>query len=82
MPMDIHIVFTKSKMLLSKKRYESWREIQNEYEDYVASLGPWSEVDVAEYLRDDHPDLDPPGSEQVKKLVTGQSEVVVLTVHA
>jgi hypothetical protein len=32
-------------MLLSKKHYSSWREIQDEYESFMTSLGPYTEQD-------------------------------------
>lgn len=38
---DLNIIFTEAELLVSKKSYSSWREIQDEYDDYKASLGPW-----------------------------------------
>ena len=53
----LHIVYLRSgPMLLTKKSYRSWREIQDEYEDYMASLGPWQAADVLQFLKDEYPE--------------------------
>jgi len=36
---ELHIVLTDERVLLSKA-YASWREVQAEFDDYKASLGP------------------------------------------
>ena len=41
-------------MILSKKRYSDWREIQEEYESYVTSLGPFSEEELVEFLSEEY----------------------------
>lgn len=51
---DIHIVFRESEMLLTKRDYRGWREIQDAYEDYKASLGPYTIDEVIEYLMMDY----------------------------
>ncbi len=77
--MDIHIIHTKSAMILSKKSYASWRRIQDEFEDYTTSLDPWSPDQVIEYLGTEYPDLDPPAADQVRALIRGSAEAVELT---
>jgi hypothetical protein len=42
-------------MLLDRGQYGSWRDIQDAYPDYKASLGPWSEAEIVEYLTVDFP---------------------------
>lgn len=54
-------------MLLSKHPYQSWGEIQNQYPDYMTSLGPWEEDTVIEYLADEYPELSPHPQEQVMR---------------
>lgn len=50
-----NLIFLKSdKMLLSRKQYSDWREIQNEYDDYMASLEFESLLDVQNYIRTDY----------------------------
>lgn len=61
-------------MLLSKKKYESWREIQDQYPDYMTSLGPWGSEETAEYLESEYPDLEPVAIEQVKALLSGNED--------
>ena len=50
-----NLIFLRSnKMLLSRKKYSDWREIQDEYEDYMASLDFESIRDVEEYIKMDY----------------------------
>jgi hypothetical protein len=69
-------------MLLSKHPYQSWREIQNQYPDYMTSLGPWEENTVIEYLADGYPELSPHPQEQVNALIADTHEARVLTFAA
>lgn len=41
-------------MLLSKKRYSAWREIQDEYENYMTSLGPFTEEELVGFLSEQY----------------------------
>ena len=47
------IVYCESRMLLDRSNYTSWRDIQEAYGDYKASLGPWTEQEVVSYLEVD-----------------------------
>ena len=51
----VHLIYLRSdrELIVSKKRYLHWREIQDEYEDYMASLGPWSEEEIIDFFRVD-----------------------------
>jgi hypothetical protein len=50
-----HMIFLRSdSLLLSKKPYSDWREIQDEYEDYMTSLGPKTENEIVEYFAIDY----------------------------
>lgn len=77
--MDLHIIYTQGEMLLSKRAYSSWQEIQDEYTDYQASLGPWGEEEVIEYLSDEYPDLEPSVEQQVMSLVSSTQPVHTLS---
>lgn len=48
--MHVHVIYTDSGMFISKKNYDSWRQIQDENPDYKASLGPWSKTEVIDFL--------------------------------
>ncbi len=51
---DIHIIYLDDGVvLLSKRPYASWREIQAEYSSYMASLGPWGVEEVIDFFRTD-----------------------------
>ncbi|MEZ5009530.1 MAG: hypothetical protein R2753_15400 [Chitinophagales bacterium] len=41
-------------MLLSRKQYLDWREIQDEYDDYMASLDFETLTDVQDYIKMDY----------------------------
>jgi len=69
-------------MLLSKHTYQSWREIQNQYPDYMTSLGPWEEDTVIEYLADEYPELSPRPQEQVNAFIADTQGARVLTFAA
>jgi hypothetical protein len=69
-------------MLLSKHPYQSWREIQNQYPEYMTSLGPWEEDTVIEYLADEYPELSPHPQEQVNAFIADTQEARVLTFAA
>jgi ketosteroid isomerase-like protein len=43
-------------MILSKVRYKDWSEIQEEYEDYMTSVGPWSLEWILSFFRDEYKD--------------------------
>jgi hypothetical protein len=65
----LHIIFTESSLLLSKNDYQDWRVIQEEFEDYKASLGPWPEAEVSAYLDDEYPSIVPSAQIQVSKFL-------------
>ncbi len=61
----MYIIYTDTQVFLSKKTYISWHEIQLEYENYKASLGPWSIEEVTDFLNNEYLDLEPSAIEQV-----------------
>ena len=65
----LHLIYTETRMLLSKKHYGSWREIQDEYPDYKTSLGPWNIEESIEFLAQEYSDMAPCASEQVRSLI-------------
>jgi hypothetical protein len=51
----LHIVYLRSGwMLVSKKNYPTWRQIQEEFPDFMISLGPWPFSDVLKFLEDEY----------------------------
>ena len=70
--MNLSIIYTKDDVLLSTKKYSSWREIQEEFDDYKASFGPWSIEDVTDFLRLEYPSLNPAAEIQVREAVATQ----------
>ena len=76
--MELHIIYTSSEMLLSKKIYNSWREIQEEYSDYKTSLGPWPIPEILDYLESEYSGLDPSPSTQINQFISSAASSVVL----
>lgn len=51
----MHLVYLRGGgMLVTKKAYAGWREIQDAYEDYMTSLGPWTEGELIGFLGDQY----------------------------
>ena len=72
---DLNIIFTEAELLVSKKSYSSWREIQDEYDDYKASLGPWDAKTVSSWLNEEYDNLAPSAEAQVEALLSGHDLV-------
>ncbi len=54
-----HLVFLRSgRMLLVKRPDADWRQLQDDYSDYMTSLGPWTGDEIASYFTDDYTDDD------------------------
>jgi len=77
--MELHIIYTETEMLLSKERFDSWREIQNQYADFKTSLGPWDHEAVVEYLASEYSGLAPSAASQVEALLGTKVPALVLT---
>ncbi|WP_183031986.1 hypothetical protein [Cupriavidus sp. UME77] len=75
----IHIIYAGTRILLSRKPYLSWREIQEEFCDYTASLGPWSEVEVTEFLSDEYRMLMPSAATQVSAFIDSDAVIKELS---
>jgi hypothetical protein len=51
----IHLIYLKpDRMLLSQKQYSDWYEIQDEYESYLTSVGPFSIDELMEFLSEEY----------------------------
>ena len=70
----LHLIFTDSDVLLSKKAYSTWRDIQDEYESYKASLGPWDHEEIQAWLDEEYKNLDPSAECQVSNFIAGADQ--------
>jgi hypothetical protein len=82
----MHLIYLRSNagVLLSKKQYSSWYEIQDDYEDYMTSLGPWSEEDVIDFFRVDWGSDEsrwPFSRRQIQDFVNSSDEVLQAQPH-
>ena len=77
---EFHIIFTREdEVLVSRKTYASWREIQDEYDAYMASLGPWDVGTVVSWLDEEYTNLVSSAKEQVGALETSEQVVRILS---
>jgi hypothetical protein len=63
------LIFTSSALFVSKKQYGDWRDAQEEFADYKASLGPWAADEAAEYLAIEYRNLPIPASTQIEDFI-------------
>ena len=75
----LQIIYNGTQVLLSKRHWSSWNEIQSAHADYTASLGPWSSTEVILFLQEEYSDLKPGADVQVRALEAGSAETVTLT---
>lgn len=75
------LIFLRSdKILLSKKQYVDWREIQEEYEDYMASLEFGSLKDVEEYIKMDYKLSSENARNEVNRLNTSSNDTIEIEI--
>lgn len=55
------IIYLNDKIMISKKAYPDWHEIQKEFPDYISSLMPMTESELIQYLNEEY--SSPPFSE-------------------
>ena len=75
----LHIIYTEAEVLLSKRKWTSWQEIQDAVPGYKASLGPWASAETVQFLRDEYGDLRPTAETQVRALEASAEETMALT---
>jgi hypothetical protein len=47
-----HVIYRRSgPVLLSRRPYADWREVRDEWDDYMTSLGPWTAEDVVDFFQ-------------------------------
>ena len=66
---DITIVHTRRGMLLSKRTYRDWREVQDSFDDYMTSLGPYALDELWDYLESEYPRAAPFDRDEVDSFV-------------
>lgn len=76
-----NLIFLRSnKMLLSRKTYSDWREIQDEYEDYMTSLDFEAIMDVEEYIKVDYKLTTDKAKYEVKKLINSTKDTIEIEI--
>lgn len=72
----MHIIYLESQVLLSKKRFQGWREIQDQYADYKTSLGPWTIEETLDFLRTEYPTGSPFTKEQIERFLNSNDDTI------
>ncbi len=75
----LHIIYTEDAVLLSKRAWSSWRELQDSFPGYKASLGPWIAEETARFLEGEYSNLRPTADMQVQSLEANAEETVAVT---
>lgn len=52
----ITIVHTETGMCLTTREFDGWREVQDRFDDYKTSLGPFSHAELDAYLTEEYPE--------------------------
>ncbi len=65
-------------IILTKRDFEGWRQIQDHYQDYMASLGPWDKEGMLDFLRTEYSWFGPKEAERVLGFIdAGDVEMIV-----
>ncbi|MBE1301145.1 MAG: hypothetical protein GJ680_14700 [Alteromonadaceae bacterium] len=76
------IVITEKEVVLSKRDYQSFAEIRNDFYNLVSWQGPLSAEDLITFLETEYGDLAPSGTELVEGLIHSEHfEIVVKTLN-
>lgn len=70
------IFLRRDKMLLSNKHYSNWQEIQDDYDDYMASVNFATVEEIEEYVMIDYKLSFDTIKDQVNKLNNTSSETI------
>ncbi len=72
-----NLIFLRSdKMLLSRKQYSDWREIQDKYDDYMASVDFETLIDVQNYIKMDYKLTADKAQKEINKLNESSNDIV------
>ncbi len=70
------IFLRNNKLLLSRKKYFDWREIQDEYDDYMASVDFETLMDVQNYIKMDYKLTADKAQNEINKLSESSNDIV------
>ncbi len=72
-----NLIFLKSdKVLVSQKQYSDWKEIQNEFDDYMANVGFDSIDEIKEFIQFDYKLTEEKALRESRKISESNSEYV------
>jgi len=75
----LHLVWLRSgALLVTRKPYAGWKEIQAEFEGYMTSLGPYTAEEAAEWLAQEYPRARNPSAEELRAFAASERDVLEL----
>ena len=74
------IFLRNSKVILSKKTYSNWKDIQAEFDNYISSLNFESKEDIIEYLNLDYKIETELIKSQISEMENSELEKIELTI--
>lgn len=74
----MYIVITENEVIITKQDYPSFREIQNDFVDFVTSLGPWLPDEIVDFLEIEYPNSARSIKEQVDELFRSEHVEIAL----
>ncbi len=67
-------------MLLSRKEYSNWREIQDEYYDYMASLDFETLADIENYIKMDYKVTSEKAKREINRITETSDETIEIEI--
>lgn len=75
----LHLVWLRSgAFLVSRKPYADWREIQDEFADYMTSLGPFTADEAADWLAHEYPRARNPTADELRAFAASDAWTLTL----
>ena len=72
-----NLIFLKSnKVLVSQKQYFDWKEIQNEFDDYMSNADFNSIEEIKEYIKNDYKLTEDKAKKEAEKITESNSEYI------
>jgi len=72
-----NLIFLRSnKVLVSQKQYFDWKEIQNEFDNYMANVEFNSIEEIKEYLKIEYKLTEDKSKKEVEKITESNSEFI------
>lgn len=72
------LIFRQSGLMVCVQQQHDWAALQQQYADYITSLGVWTWQEVTEFLADEYPTQWMDWHRQLQPLIANSCEMVLL----